>query len=105
MVRSAITTAESNLVMKNTVSVQTGDVTFPLGPTGLDNRVQVNVFRTTNRSNPVATLIGPVFGINTIDIGATATAEASPAERRRVRETVHRPGSLERELHSAQRDL
>ena len=59
--------------------MQTGDVTFPLGPTGLDNRVQVNVFRTTNRSNPVATLIGPVFGINTIDIGATATAEAAPA--------------------------
>ena len=79
VVRSAITTAESNLVINNTVSVQTGDVTFPLGPTGLDNRVQVNVFRTTNRSNPVATLIGPVFGINTVDIGATATAEASPA--------------------------
>ncbi len=90
VVRSAITTAESNLVIGNTVSVQTGDVTFPLGPTGLDNRVQVNVFRTTNRSNPVATLIGPMFGINTVDIGATATAEASPAERRRVREAVHR---------------
>ena len=80
VVRSAITTAESNLVIGNTVSVQTGDVTFPLGPTGLDNRVQVNVFRTTNRSNPVATLIGPVFGINTVDIGATATAEAAPAD-------------------------
>ena len=80
VVRSAITTAESNLVIGHTVSVQGGDVTFPLGPTGLDNRVQVNVFRTTNRSNPVATLIGPVFGINTIDIGATATAEAAPAD-------------------------
>ena len=79
VVRSAITTAESNLVIGNTVSVQTGDVTFPLGPAGLDNRVQVNVFRTTNRNNPVATIIGPIFGVNTVDIGATATAEASPA--------------------------
>jgi hypothetical protein len=78
-VRSAITTAEANPVIGETVSVQSGDVTFPLGPTGLNNRVMVNVFRTTNRSNPVATLIGPIFGVNTIDIGATATAEASPA--------------------------
>ena len=59
--------------------MQAGDVTFPLGPAGVANRVQVNVFRTTNRSNPVATMIGPIFGVNTVDIGATATAEASPA--------------------------
>jgi hypothetical protein len=78
-VRSSITTAEANLVVGHTVSVQSGDVTFPLGPTGVNNRVMVNVFRTTNRSNPVATLIGPIFGVNTVDIGATATAEASPA--------------------------
>ena len=54
-VRSAITTAESNLVIGNRVSVQAGDVTFPLGPAGVANRVKVNVFRTTNRNNPVAT--------------------------------------------------
>jgi Flp pilus assembly protein TadG len=78
-VRSAITTAESNQVIGGTPSVQTGDVTFPLGPTGLNNRVQVNVFRTTNRDNPVPTLIGSIFGVDTVDIGATATAEASPA--------------------------
>jgi hypothetical protein len=78
-VRSAVTTSEANLVIGRTVSVQSGDVTFPVGPTGLSNRVQVNVFRTTNRENPVATMIGPIFGVNTVDIGATATAEASPA--------------------------
>jgi hypothetical protein len=60
-------------------SVLTGDVTFPLGPTGVNNRVQVKVFRTTNRLNPVPTLVGSVFGVDTIDIGAWATAEASPA--------------------------
>jgi Flp pilus assembly protein TadG len=78
-VNSAITTAKANLVVGGAVDVQFGDVTFPLGPTGLNNRVQVNVFRTANRTNPVATLIGPVFGVNTVDVGATATAEASPA--------------------------
>lgn len=78
-VQSAINTAMANAVMGNTVSVQSGDVTFPLGPTGLANRVKVEVFRTSTRSNPVSTLIGPIFGINNVDIWATATAEASPA--------------------------
>jgi Flp pilus assembly protein TadG len=66
-VRSAITTAESNLVIGNTVSVQTGDVTFPLGH-WCGQPGMVNVFRTTNRNNPVATMIGPIFGVNTVDI-------------------------------------
>jgi Flp pilus assembly protein TadG len=78
-VQSAINTAMANAVMGSTVSVQPTDVTFPLGPTGLNNRVKVDVFRTATRSNPVATLFGPIFGINNVDINATATAEASPA--------------------------
>ena len=43
------------------------------------NRVKVDVFRTAARGNPVSTLIAKFFGMNTADIGATATAEASPA--------------------------
>ena len=78
-VSSAMTTAQANAVIGGVPSVLSSDVTFPVGPTGLSNRVQVNVFRTANRDNPVATLIGPVFGINTVNISATATAEASPA--------------------------
>ena len=78
-VSSAVTTAKANMVIGSAPSVLSNDVTFPVGPTGLSNRVQVDVFRTSNRLNPVATLIGPVFGLNTIDIAATATAEASPA--------------------------
>ena len=78
-VSSAIDTAKTNVVVGGIVDVLTSDVTFPLGPTGMNNRVRVDVFRTTNRSNPVPTLIGSVFGVNTVDIGATATAEASPA--------------------------
>jgi hypothetical protein len=37
------------------------------------------VFRTTTRNNPVATLIGPMFAVPTVDIRATATAQAAPA--------------------------
>ena len=43
------------------------------------NRVKVTVYRTSGRGNPVSTLIAPIFGMHTADIGATATAEASPA--------------------------
>jgi hypothetical protein len=78
-VNSAITTAEANPVMGAIVDVDPSDVTFPLGPTGLNNRVRVNVFRTTERENAVSTLTGRVFGIDTVDIIAAATAEASPA--------------------------
>lgn len=78
-VQGAMSTATANTVVGGAVDVKTTDVTFPTGPTGLNNRVKVDVFRTTDRSNPVPTLIGPVFGINTVNISATATAEASPA--------------------------
>jgi Flp pilus assembly protein TadG len=76
---SAMSTAKENDVMRLDVSVQASDVTFPLSPDGYDNRVHVNVFRTSDRNNPVAALIGPIFGVPTVNIGAQATAEASPA--------------------------
>jgi hypothetical protein len=78
-VQSALSTALHNAVMFSSVSVGPADVLFPIGPGGVSNRVKVNVFRTDARSNPVPTLIGPVFGVPTVDIKATATAEASPA--------------------------
>jgi Putative Flp pilus-assembly TadE/G-like len=78
-VQSAISTALSNQVIGSAVDVTPTDVTFPIGPTGLNNRVKVDVFRTSDRLNPVATMIGPIFGVNTVNISATATAEASPA--------------------------
>jgi hypothetical protein len=64
--------------MNGVVSVLPSDVTFPVGPTG-SNRVKVDVYRTAGRNNPVSTLLGSLLGISTIDIAATATAEASPA--------------------------
>jgi Flp pilus assembly protein TadG len=77
-VQSAIGASQSNQVIRGTVSVTASDVTFPTGPNG-NNRVRVTVRRTSQRGNPVPTLIGPFFGVPTVDIMATATAEASPA--------------------------
>ena len=78
-VQSTLSAAHQNTVMMGVPSVQPSDVTFPTDPSGVANRVRVNVYRTASRGNPVTTLIGPLLGIPTIDIAATATAEASPA--------------------------
>ena len=78
-VQSAISAGQKNGVMAGTPSIQTSDVTFPVDSSGQANEVQVNVFRTVGRNNPVSTLIGPIFGVPTVDITATATAQAAPA--------------------------
>jgi Flp pilus assembly protein TadG len=75
-VRNAIaaSTAGGNNVMKAAASVLVEDVTFPTA-----NQVRVRVQRSGLRGNPVSTFFAPIFGIDTIDIGAVATAEAAPA--------------------------
>ena len=73
-VQSALQTARDNLVIRGEVDVEPGDVTFPVGPGGLNNRVRVQVARPS-----LATLMGRFFGVDTVDINAVATAEASPA--------------------------
>jgi hypothetical protein len=78
-VQSAMSAAAQNTVMGGAVSVQPTDVTFPNDPSGQPNRVKVDVYRTAGRSNPVSTLLGSLLGRSTIDIAATATAEAAPA--------------------------
>ena len=78
-VTSAINASTSNQVMSGNVSVTPEDVEFPLDPSGEANRVKVTVRRTASRGNPVSTLIAKYFGMTTADIGATATAEVSPA--------------------------
>ena len=78
-VQSAMSASSQNTVMNGVVSVQPSDVTFPNDPFGQPNRVKVDVYRTAGRSNPVTTLLGSLLGLSTIDIAATATAEASPA--------------------------
>src|SRR5258708_977679 len=72
-VTSAVNTAQANLVIGKAPSVTSGDVTFPLDPvTGQFDLVQVSVYRTQARGNPVGTLIGQLLGILTADVDATA---------------------------------
>jgi len=78
-VQSAISTARSNVVMGVAPTVAPADVTFPNDANGQPNRVKVNVFRTASKDSAVATLVGGIFGVPSIDIFATATAEVSPA--------------------------
>ncbi len=78
-VQSAISTAKKNAVFGSAPSVLTSDVTFPNDPSGQPTRVQVKVYRTAARQTALPTLIGPILGIPTVDIAASATAEASPA--------------------------
>jgi Flp pilus assembly protein TadG len=79
VVQSAVNTAVANQIVGAAPAVAPSDVTFPVGPTGLANRVAVSVYRTAARGNAVPTLMGSVFGVNFVDIGATAIGEASPA--------------------------
>jgi Flp pilus assembly protein TadG len=77
-VSSAVSTALANPVIRANVSVTTGDVTFP-NTNGLNDLVKVDVYRTAERGNPIPTLMGVLFGVSQVDITATATAEAAPA--------------------------
>ena len=81
VVQSAVTAAAANTVMGSPVSVGPPDVAFPIDTDGQANLVQVTVYRSAQRDppNPVPTLIGPLFGVPTVNITATATAQASPA--------------------------
>src|SRR5947208_1442222 len=65
-VQSAMSSATANKVIAQAPSVTAGDVTFPLSPAGLPNRVQVDVFRTAARGNAVPTLMGSMFGVNSV---------------------------------------
>jgi Flp pilus assembly protein TadG len=78
-VTGAIRAATANTVMGANVSVTAPDVQFPTDPAGQPNRVKVTVYRKASRGNPVSTLIAKYFGMTTVDIAATATAEASDA--------------------------
>ena len=73
-VQNAVVAAQSNQVMRQAVSVTPADVTFPT-----PERVRVDVYRTSGRANPVSTLIAAMFGVPSVDIQATATADAVPA--------------------------
>ncbi len=72
-VTSAIDAALANKVGDDDVEVLPADVTFPVGPTGISNRVRVHV------DTPIPTVLASLFGIDNMLSAANATAEASPA--------------------------
>jgi Flp pilus assembly protein TadG len=78
-VQAAVNAASENLVMGGSVAVEPADVTFPVAPNAEANRVRVMVYRTAARNNPLSTFIAGVFGVDTADMTAVATAHAAPA--------------------------
>ena len=80
-VQNAISAATNtaNHIMGSTGSVPVGDITFPTDPAGQANRIAVTVRRSSERGNPISTLIAAYFGVPTADMLATATAEAGKA--------------------------
>ena len=77
-VQGAVNAARANVIMGAAPSVGAGDVTFPNDANGQPNRVQVQVYRDAAHASSVPTLIGPIFGVPTVNISALAVAEASP---------------------------
>ena len=78
-VSAAISAAQSNVMIGAAPSVLPADVTFPNDPPGQPTRVKVSVFRSNERSNAIPTIFGTMFGVPSVDISATATAEAARA--------------------------
>lgn len=77
-VRGAINAARGNEVMREAVSVEPSDVTFHNDESGQSNRVRVQVYRNTERGNPLSMLMGRMFGVSTANVTAVATAEVAP---------------------------
>jgi Flp pilus assembly protein TadG len=78
-VSAAIAAAQSNVMIGAAPSVLPEDVTFPNDPAGNPTRVKVAVYRNTQRSNAIPTIFGQIFGVTTVGISASATAEAAQA--------------------------
>lgn len=78
-VTHAVERAKDNAVMAEAPSVGPEDVQFFQNETGLWNQVEVTVYRTAQKGNPLNLFIAPLFGIDTADILAIARAEATPA--------------------------
>ncbi|HEX6464349.1 MAG TPA: pilus assembly protein TadG-related protein, partial [Vicinamibacterales bacterium] len=78
-VQNALTAAGQNQVMAGNVAITASDVVFLDDPAGNHDRVKSSVYRDSAHGNPMSTLIAQYFGVTTVNISATATAEASPA--------------------------
>ena len=71
----AISVGNKNLVGGVSPGIQTSDVTFDFSVPG-DPRITVTVQRTAARGNAMPTFFAKILGISTVDVSATAKAEA-----------------------------
>ena len=78
-VRNALAAAGQNQVMSGNVAIAPSDVVFLADPAGNNDRVQSTVYRDAAHRSALSTLVAQYFGIATVDVNATATAEATPA--------------------------
>jgi hypothetical protein len=72
---SARAVAAKNFVWGETPSVEDADVTFPACPDGTSPCIRVDVYRTSERGNPLPMLFGQIVGLTEQDVRATATAQ------------------------------
>jgi len=72
---NAVTIGGLNTIGGQYANVLDTDVTVDLTL----RQVTVNALRTAERGNPMGTFFARMFGVTTVDVGATATAEASNA--------------------------
>jgi hypothetical protein len=77
-VQRAVEGAKANAVMGIQVSIQSSDVMVANDVGGQPRQVRVSVYRSSERNNPVRTAMSTVFGLDPIDVRATATAEVVP---------------------------
>ena len=78
-VSAAISAVQSNVMIGAAPSVLPADVTFPNDPAGNPTRVKVAVYRNAARDNEIPTIFGRLFGVDSVEISASAIAEASQA--------------------------
>ena len=73
---SAFTVSQDNFVWGASPDVQVAtDITFPVCPDGTNSCIQVDVYRTAGRGNPLPMFFGRLLGLIDQDIRATATAQ------------------------------
>ena len=72
---NAVTIGGLNTIGGQRANVLATDVSVDLA----NRQVTVNALRTEARGNPMGTFFARMFGVSSVDIGATATAEASNA--------------------------
>jgi Putative Flp pilus-assembly TadE/G-like len=71
----AVQVANQNLVAGQNPNTATSDVTFNMSVSS-DPRISVTVQRSSSHGNALPTFFGKIFGVKTVNVSATATAEA-----------------------------